>query len=53
MKRIALAAIIAVVVVNLVAIPALADGPTKQAGKSNIGHLYLIYEVLILFEYAN
>lgn len=41
MKRITLAAIIAVVVVNLVTIPALADGPTGQAGKSNIGHLYL------------
>ena len=41
MKRIILAAIIAVVVVSLVTIPALADGPTGQAGKSNIGHLYL------------
>ncbi|MFC2063038.1 hypothetical protein ACFLS8_03760 [Chloroflexota bacterium] len=41
MKKIILTFIIALIVATVVAVPALADGPTGQAGKSNIGHLYL------------
>jgi hypothetical protein len=33
--------IIAILVTSFLVVPAMAKGPSKQAGKSNIGHLYL------------
>ena len=41
MKKILIVAMVTVLLVGLVASPVLAAGKTGQAGKSNIGHLYL------------
>lgn len=41
MRKLLMVAIVVAVIVSLVAAPALAAGKSGQAGKSNIGHLYL------------